>query len=83
MYYLSTSLGTSLCTIFSAQIASQFSQVYSNTNFIFEYMNYIKTFQEEVFHNVNLNNLENVLQRNLRADRARECIFTRAFGAKF
>ena len=32
-----------------------------------------------MFRNVNLSNLENVLQRNLRADRARECIF-RVFG---
>ena len=31
--------------------------------------------QERVFHNVNLSNLGNVLQRNLRTDRARECIF--------
>ena len=27
-----------------------------------------------MFRNVNLNNLENVLQRNLRTDRARGCI---------
>ena len=31
--------------------------------------------QERVFHNVNLSNLGNVLQRNLRTDRARQCIF--------
>ena len=34
-----------------------------------------------VFHNVNLSNLENVLQKNLRTDRAREFIF-RVFGDK-
>ena len=32
-----------------------------------------------MFHNANLNNLGNILQRNLRAERARECIF-KAFG---
>ena len=29
-----------------------------------------------MFRNINLSNLEYVLQRNLRADRARECVFT-------
>ena len=29
-----------------------------------------------MFRNINLSNLENVLQRNLRADGARECVFT-------
>ena len=37
----------------------------------------------KVFRNVNLNNLENVLQRNLRTDRARECIFRAPGGANF
>ena len=39
--------------------------------------------QIKVFRNVNLSNLENVLQRNLRADRARECIFRASGGANF
>ena len=44
-------------------------------------MNSLKFIQEEqcLFCNVNFNNLENVLHRNLRANRARECIF-RAIG---
>ena len=29
-----------------------------------------------MFRNVNLSNLENVFQRNLRADRTRECVST-------
>ena len=39
--------------------------------------------QRVVFHNVNLSNLENVLQRNLRIDRARECIFKASGGTNF
>ena len=35
-----------------------------------------------VFCNVNLNNLGNLLQRNVRTDRVRECIF-KASGDKF
>ena len=35
-----------------------------------------------VFCNVNLNNLGNYLQRNVRTDRVRECIF-KASGDKF
>ena len=37
--------------------------------------------QRGVFCNVNLSNLENVLQKNLRPDRVGECIF-RAFGGR-
>ena len=36
-----------------------------------------------MFRNVNLSNLENVLQRNLRTDSARECIFRASRGANF
>ena len=39
--------------------------------------------QIKVFRYVNLSNLENVLQRNLRTDRARQCIFTASGGAIF
>ena len=36
-----------------------------------------------MFHNVNLSHLENVLQRNLRTDRTRECIFRASGGPDF
>ena len=36
-----------------------------------------------MFHNVNLSNLENVLQRNLVTDRARECTFGLCGGTNF
>ena len=36
-----------------------------------------------MFRNVNLSNLENVLQRNLRTDRSWECIFRASGGANF
>ena len=36
-----------------------------------------------MFRNVNLSNLENVLQRNLRTNRARQCIFRASGGANF
>lgn len=36
-----------------------------------------------MFRNVDLSNLENVLQRNLRADRARECVFRVSGGTNF
>ena len=39
---------------------------------IYEFFKYP---QKRVFHNVTLSNLENVLQRNLRTDRATDCIF--------
>ena len=39
--------------------------------------------QIKAFCNVNLSNLENVLQRNLRTDRAWECIFRGSGGANF
>ena len=38
--------------------------------------------QRRVLRNVKLSNLENVLQRNLRTDRARECIFRTSGGAQ-
>ena len=63
----------------SSQIASQISQLYSHTNSLFEYHINIEFFKNHprkgVFRNVNLINLENVLQRNLKTGRARECIF--------
>ena len=36
-----------------------------------------------MFHNVNLSNFKNILQRNLRADRARETIFRVSGGTSF
>ena len=36
-----------------------------------------------MFHNGNLSNLENVLQRNLRTDRAGECIYRASGGTNF
>ena len=36
--------------------------------------------QGRVFCNVNLSNLENILQKNLRTGRARECIFRASGG---
>ena len=39
-------------------------------------MNFLKIIHKKrAFHNVNLSNLENLLQRNLRTGRAVECIF--------
>ena len=52
---------------------------FRNTNLVWEYEFFKNYAQGKVFHNGNLNNLENVLQRNLRKDRDRKCIF-RAFG---
>ena len=47
-------------------------------------MNFFKNHpRKTVFHNVTLSNLENVLQRHLRTDRARECIFTVTGGTNF
>ena len=52
-----------------------FSHVYGHANFLSEHMNSLKTIrEEELFSNVNLSNLENVLQRNFRTNRARKCI---------
>ena len=35
------------CCIFSTQIASQLSHVYSHTNFLFKFMNFLKIVHEE------------------------------------
>ena len=60
------------CCIFPTQI-SQLSQVYGHTIFFFFFLN-IRIFknlpQTGVSHNVNISNLGNVLQRNLRKNRA-------------
>ena len=67
-----------------SHIDSQLSQVYSHTIFIFfEYMNFLKTIHEEEFRNLNLSNLGNVLQRNFRTNRVRECIFKASGGTNF
>ena len=72
------------CCIFSAQIALELSKIYSHTIFfvlnIWIFKNYP---QKIVFCNVNLSNLGNVLQRNLRRNRARECIFRASGGIHF
>ena len=48
--------------------------VYSHTNFLFEFMNFLKNHSHKrVFCNVSLSNLENVLQRNLNTDITRDC----------
>ena len=61
----------------------QLSQVYSHTIFLFEYMNLLKKFlRRRVFHNVNLSNLENILQGNLRTGRVR-CAFKSIWRDKF
>ena len=39
--------------------------------------------RREVFRNVNLSNLENVLQRHLKTDRAGQCIFRASGGTNF
>ena len=76
-----TALSDSFCTtccIFSAQIASQLSQVHF---FFFLNMWIFKNQPpRRVSCNVNLSNLGNVLERNLRTKSARECIF-RASGS--
>ena len=47
-------------------------------------MNFLKIIHEKrVFRNQSLSNLENVLQRNLRTDKARECIFRVSEGTNF
>ena len=71
------------CCIFSAQIISQLLQVYSYTNLLFEYMIFENDPQRKVFHNVNLSNLENVLQRNLITNWVRECTFRIVRGTNF
>ena len=38
---------------------------------------------KRIFRNLSLNNLENVLQRNLKTERARECIFSVFGGTNF
>ena len=45
-------------------------------------MNFLKIIHK-VFGDVILSNMENVLQRNLRSDRARECIFRASGGTNF
>ena len=69
-----------LAAFFSAHIASQPSQVYSHANFFF-FNIWIFEFhpRRRMFCNVNLDNLVNFLQRNVRKGKTRECIF-RAFG---
>ena len=77
LFTLSCVIPYVLCTP-SSQVALQFSQVYSHTKFLLEYhMNiFFKNHPwRGLFCNVNLSNLENVLQRNLRTSRACECIF--------
>ena len=39
--------------------------------------------QRKVFHNVDLSNFENVLQRSIRRGRSRECIFRTFWGTDF
>ena len=46
-------------------------------------MNFLNIIHKEVFCNVSLSNLKNVLQRNLRTDRARECILKVSGGTNF
>ena len=49
-----------------------------------EHMNSLKTIRvEELFSNVNLSNLEKVLQRNLRTNRAMKCIFRKSGSKNF
>ena len=76
VYTISYDSFCTACCIFSAQIASQLSHMYSHTNLFSEYMNSLKIIHKEEYF---VSNLVNVLQRNLRTDRARECIF-RGFG---
>ena len=71
------------CSRFSAQIFSQLSQVYSHANFLFEYMNFLKNHPQRVLHFVNLSNLGNALQRNLKTHSAWECIFRASGGTNF
>ena len=69
-----------LAAFFSAHIASQPSQVYSHANcFFFNIWIFEIHPQRRMFCNVNLDNLVNFLQRNVRKGKTRECIF-RAFG---
>ena len=46
-------------------------------------MNFLKIVDEKVFCNESLSNLENVLKRNLRTDRAKVCIFRASGGTNF
>ena len=57
------------CCIFLAQIVLQLSQVYSHTNFVYEYVNSLQWSLRKK------NNLENNLQRKLRTEGPKECIF--------
>ena len=66
----------------SAQIASQLSPVYIGTCFYLSIWHFKNHSGRKVFRNLNLGNLENVLQRNVGTDGARECIF-RASRHKF
>ena len=62
----------------------QLAQAYRHTNFLFEYMNFLKIIHKKrLFCNESLSNLEDVLQRNLKTDRARECIFRVPRGTSF
>ena len=72
----------------SSQIDSQLWQVYSHI--IFFYLNAIWIYgffknhsRRGKLHNVNLSNLENILQRNLRTHRAGKCIFWASGGTNF
>ena len=77
-----TALRDSFCTtccIFLAQIASHLSQVCSHTSFFLNISIFKNHPRKRVSRNASLNNLGNDLQRNLRTNRTRECIF-RAYG---
>ena len=67
----------------SAQIASQLSPVYIGTCFYLSIWHFKNHSGRKVFRNLNLGNLENVLQRNVGTDGARECIFRASEGTSF
>ena len=68
----------------SAQIALELSQVYSHTIFFVLNIWIFKNYPQKIVScNVNLSNLGNVLQRHLRANRTRECIFRASGGIHF
>ena len=82
VYNVSCDSFCSTSSVFSAQVASQFSQVYSHkTIFIWIYGHFKNHLRGRVFQNVILSNFENIFQRNSKTDRAMEWILDN-LGAK-
>ena len=75
LYYL-------LC-LFSSDCFAALTSLYFHKFFIWIYEFFKNHLRRRLSRNVNLSNLENVLQRNLKTDMARDCIFRASGGTNF